>query len=57
MERLTSQEISTLPKDMVTEIKQHCATEWPADFEMRVYCEDNQYVALRKLMDRGSLPR
>ena len=57
MERLSPQEINELPQDKVAVIKQHCATEWPVDFEMRVYCEDQQYVALKNLVERGSVTR
>ena len=33
-------------------IKQHCANEWPADFQMRAFCEKQQSDALDQL-DQG----
>jgi zinc ribbon protein len=33
-------------------IRSHCAKEWPDDFVMRKYCEDQQYKGLRALRAR-----
>lgn len=33
-------------------IRSHCADEWPDDFRMRKYCEDQQYEGLRALRAR-----
>ncbi|NIV11875.1 MAG: hypothetical protein GWN62_11540 [Aliifodinibius sp.] len=33
-------------------IHSHCAKEWPDDFKMRKYCEDQQYEGLRALRAR-----
>ena len=32
-----------------TLIRQHCAAEWPDDFQMRAYCEDQQAAAVTEL--------
>jgi hypothetical protein len=32
-------------------IKEKCMTDWPADFEMRVYCEKQQREAVLKLKE------
>lgn len=33
-------------------IRAHCAEEWPDDYRMRKYCEDQQYEGLRNLLAR-----
>ena len=33
-------------------IRSHCAKEWPDDYQMRKYCEDQQYEGLRALRAR-----
>jgi len=33
-------------------IRPHCANQWPDDFTMRKYCEDQQYEGLRSLRGR-----
>lgn len=47
----------TVRPSKVAVIKQHCATKWPEDFGMRVFCEDQEYVALKKLVEHGSVTR
>lgn len=46
--------IAKLPPDKVAIIRRHCADQWPDQFDMRLYCEDKQYDALRTLIERGS---
>jgi hypothetical protein len=53
-EPMPSKEIEILPQDKVQRIKQECARQWGDDFDMRVYCEDKQYKALKLLIERGS---
>lgn len=48
-------EIAKLPQDAVTAIKQDCTKDWGTDYRMRLYCENKQYEALRKLIERGSI--
>jgi len=38
--------------DAAAMIRSHCAQEWPDDFKMRKYCEDQQYKGLRALRKR-----
>jgi hypothetical protein len=38
--------------DVGQRIAQKCATEWPDDFDMRVYCENKQRAALVELQRR-----
>jgi hypothetical protein len=47
------EELARLPQDKVQIIRQHCAKHWPDDFEMREYCENNQYKALTHLIERS----
>jgi hypothetical protein len=49
---MTKQEIAQLPQDKVAAIKNHCARKWGDNFDMRLYCEDEQYKALKTLIDR-----
>jgi hypothetical protein len=51
----TAAEIARLPQDQVEAAKRECAREWPNDFEMRLYCENKQFRALRELIERGSI--
>jgi hypothetical protein len=53
--RMTKDEIDLLPQDSVVAIRKDCEREWGNDFRMRAYCEDNQYKALKALIDRGSV--
>jgi hypothetical protein len=55
--RFSKEEISALPQDKVQAIIQYCQREWGDNFNMRIYCEDNQYQALKNLIDRGSITR
>jgi hypothetical protein len=50
-----SADIAALPQDKVVIIKQHCASRYPENFEMRVFCEDQQFSALKQLIQRGSI--
>jgi hypothetical protein len=36
-------------------IREHCAKEWPDDFQMRKFCEDQQYEGLRALRARSMI--
>jgi hypothetical protein len=49
---MSKDEILKLPQDKVAVIKAQCAAKWGNDFDMRIYCEDNQYKALRTLIER-----
>jgi hypothetical protein len=49
---MTTQEIAKLPQDKVQAIKIYCERRWGTNFEMRAYCEDNQYEALKTLIER-----
>ena len=53
-ESMPASEIAKLPQDKVKSIKQTCAAKWGDDFDMRIYCEDKQYKALKVLITRGS---
>jgi hypothetical protein len=44
-----------IPADIFTVIRRDCAAKWESDFRMRVYCEDKQIDAYRKL--RGPVAR
>jgi hypothetical protein len=56
-ERMTKSEIDLLPQESVLAIRKDCEREWGNDFRMRAYCEDQQYKALKMLIDRGSIAR
>ena len=47
---MSKAEIAKLPADQVQAIKTDCARKWSTDFEMRVYCENQQYEALQTLI-------
>jgi hypothetical protein len=49
---MSKAEIAKLPQDKVAIIKQHCARKWESNFDMRLFCEDNQYQALKTLLER-----
>jgi hypothetical protein len=49
---MSKEEISQLPPEQVKIVKQHCLADWPNGFEMRLFCEDQQYKALQSLIDR-----
>jgi hypothetical protein len=51
----TAAEIAKLPQDKVALIKQQCA-HWgnKGNFDMQLYCEDEQYVALIKVLMRDA---
>ena len=51
----TAADIAKLPQDKVAVIKQHCARIFSDNFEMREYCENQQYEALQRLINRGSV--
>jgi hypothetical protein len=53
-EDFTPAEIAQLPSDKVQAIKKYCEKEWNENFRMRVFCEDQQYKALKVLINRGS---
>jgi opacity protein-like surface antigen len=55
LDRLTPQEVAALPQDKVVVVKKRCAGMFPDDFSTRLYCEDSEYIALKKLIDRGSV--
>jgi hypothetical protein len=46
-------EIDKLPQDKVQSIKDTCKVQWGDNFDMRLYCEDQQYRALQTLIDRN----
>lgn len=52
---MTKQEIAQLPQDQVQKIKNFCAQLFnDGNFETRIFCEDQQYKALRILMTRDN---
>jgi hypothetical protein len=53
MERLNKEQIDRLPQDKVLIIKKECASHWGDNFEMRLYCEDKQFVALQQYLQRN----
>jgi dsRNA-specific ribonuclease len=48
-------DIAKLPQDKVAAVKQHCANRWANNFEMQEYCENEQFSALKRLIERGSI--
>jgi hypothetical protein len=44
-----------LPPDVMNTIRNKCEAEWPSDYHMRLYCEDKQIAAARRLQERGDL--
>jgi hypothetical protein len=44
-----------LPTDVMNNIRRLCAAEWQNDYDMRLFCENKQVEAARKLQDRGSV--
>jgi hypothetical protein len=51
---MTKEEIAQLPRDKVGVIKQTCEHKWGDNFQMRIFCEDQQYKALKLLIERNS---
>jgi hypothetical protein len=51
----TPDQIATLPPSVVKAIQQKCAQQYPADYSVRVLCEDTEYDAFKTLTERGSL--
>jgi hypothetical protein len=49
---MTKEEIAKLPSEKVAVIKRMCAQRWADNFEMRLYCEDEQYQSLQILLER-----
>jgi hypothetical protein len=52
---MTAADIAALPQDKVRAIKASCAQQWNDNFRMREFCEDKQYEALKRLIERGSI--
>jgi hypothetical protein len=52
---LASSEIAKLPQDRVVAIRKFCERRWGDNFEMRIYCEDEQYKALQTLIERENV--
>jgi len=50
-------DIARLPQDKVASIKRYCASEWDDNFRMREYCENNQFEALQRMIERGSVSK
>jgi hypothetical protein len=44
-----SQKPTDIPQDVFELVRTKCAEEWPTNFHMRVYCENREYDAIRKL--------
>jgi len=53
----TTEEIAQLPQDRVKKIQKFCAKRYPDDLAFRWGCEENQYSALKALIERGSIPQ
>jgi hypothetical protein len=51
----TASDIAKLPQDMVGAARKHCESLWGSNFDMRIYCENKQFDALQRLIDRGSI--
>jgi hypothetical protein len=51
----TASDIAKLPQDMVAAARRDCASRWDSNFDMRIYCENKQFDALQRLIDRGSI--
>ena len=54
---MSKDEIDKLPQDKVQVVRRHCAEMFPTDFGTRLYCEDQEFKALKALIDRGSIAR
>lgn len=54
---LSKDEIAKFPQDRVEAIRQLCARQWGHDYDMRVFCEDKQYRALKALIERGPIEK
>lgn len=54
-EQFNANDIARLPQSAVTDIKQYCAARWSSNYEMREYCENEQYAALKRMIERGSI--
>jgi hypothetical protein len=53
--KMSKADIDALPQDSVAAIRRQCERDWGTDFGTRLYCEDQQYQALKALIDRGSV--
>lgn len=51
----TASDIAKLPQDMVVAARRDCASRWGGNFDMRIWCEDKQFDALQRLINRGSI--
>jgi hypothetical protein len=38
-----------VPEDVFAEIRSKCAADWPEDYNMRRYCEEQQFASYREL--------
>jgi hypothetical protein len=38
-----------IPDDVAAEVRRACADEWRGNYEMRLYCEQEQFKAYREL--------
>jgi hypothetical protein len=52
---MTKEDIAKLPQDKVEAIRKLCEQQWRNNFDMRIFCEDNQLESLKALIDRGSI--
>jgi hypothetical protein len=53
--QMSKEDIAKLPQDKVEAIRQYCERKWGTNFDMRIFCEDNQFESLKALIDRGSI--
>ena len=52
---ITPADVASFPPNDVAAIRAQCASEWKTDFDMRLYCENKHYRALKALIARGSV--
>ena len=47
--------VDELPEREVRAARLYCANLFPDDFSTRLYCEDQQFKSIQKLIQRGSI--
>jgi hypothetical protein len=55
LDKLSRDKIAALPQDKLEAIKRYCAKYTNGGFNLQLICEDGEYMALKTLIERGSV--
>jgi hypothetical protein len=50
---MTKEQVAKLPQDKVQAIQQQCARMFKTNYTMRIYCESEEFKALKTYIDRN----